>query len=1219
MKITALRFANLNALQGEWKIDFRAAPFDSASIFAITGPTGAGKTTILDAICLALYHATPRLGLLSASNNEIMTRGTAECFAEVEFEVKGELYRAFWAMRRSRGKADGKLQNAQVELANANSNQVLANQIKQKSELIESITGLDFARFTKSMMLSQGQFAAFLNAKENERAELLEELTGTEIYGLISERVHQKFNDAKITLGELTAKVQAVQLLTEDELAELNNQLETLTQSHAQLSKQLDEKQAALNWINQNNYLSSKKAIAETTLTQAIEKQTQHHDEFVHFAKVKQIEPLRSNINLLQQTRSELAQNSEKQTKLNLELAELTAQLARTRSQCTDAEQTYNAASQSLKELETLLRDVVIPLDFEINTLKVKQQEQANEAQQLTQQSDKIAQQIALITARKAELEEALSQTKTYLLAHPQFELLSDKLPSWQQTITNIAKYRLDAAEANNTLGNQNELVSKQNELIASIKQQIGTFEATQNSLTQNLQTETAVLNSFSQQSLHGLNALLQQQENDIKSLQQGQSKQLVYRQLVARSSALQTEIAQQQQILNSAQSEREQLLASHKQQESLLASMQQVASQEAILARYRSLLANNQPCPLCGSKEHDQTHINSLQVASSTQLEEAEKALESIKAKGLAARANITSAQNTITQLTEQLSEITRAQDHEQTAFSQLALGEQFTLADGEALAAALATRIAEHNNLSNEQARLAAQLERIEAINKQLAEHNLHLENQRGQLTLATDKLTQLAENQRQTQQLANTLTQNAEHELNALNAELTQHGFKTLLETDAQQWLSEQQQHKTHWQQHKNSESELTNALQLAQQNLTQNLALQAELADKQKHCEQQQTQLIAQLTALSAKRFGAFADKESKQELTHAQETTEKAQQDWHLKHQQLQKTQQAVSVCETTLAQTSQQYVALSQKINEFTQQLTEQAPTLGFNSTDDLINSLLPISEYQQLENLVRAIENELAQAKQQVALATQELTAHHQHKVAEQTLALDELTEQTTQLKAELASTQHQLGQISSQLAHHNKQLTQQAESQKALQAYQTEYQDWHYLHSLIGSQKGDKFRKFAQGLTLDNLVYLANKQLARLHGRYQLIRKADQSLELEVMDLWQGDQVRDAKTLSGGESFLVSLALALGLSDLVSHKTSIDSLFLDEGFGTLDRETLDIALDALDNLNASGKMIGVISHIDAMKERIPVQIKVTKKSGLGISELANEFKVQA
>ncbi|SQI32692.1 Nuclease sbcCD subunit C [Serratia plymuthica] len=176
-----------------------------------------------------------------------------------------------------------------------------------------------------------------------------------------------------------------------------------------------------------------------------------------------------------------------------------------------------------------------------------------------------------------------------------------------------------------------------------------------------------------------------------------------------------------------------------------------------------------------------------------------------------------------------------------------------------------------------------------------------------------------------------------------------------------------------------------------------------------------------------------------------------------------------------------------------------------------------------------------------------------------------------------------------------------------------------QQQYDDWSYLNQLIGSKEGDKFRKFAQGLTLDHLVYLANNQLGRLHGRYLLQRKTSDALELQVVDTWQADALRDTRTLSGGESFLVSLALALALSDLVSHKTSIDSLFLDEGFGTLDAETLDTALDALDSLNASGKTIGVISHVEAMKERIPVQIKVKKVNGLGISRLEPQFRLES
>ena len=202
MKILSLRLKNLNSLQGEWKIDFRLPPFRDNGLFAISGPTGAGKSTLLDAICLALYHETPRLKTISASSNEIMSRHSADCLAEVEFEVKGRLYRAFWSQRRARDKADGALQPPRVELADGDGT-ILTSHSNDKLKRIEAITGLDFARFTKSMLLAQGGFAAFLNASANERAELLEELTGTDVYGQLSQRAFEQARDARNALEQL--------------------------------------------------------------------------------------------------------------------------------------------------------------------------------------------------------------------------------------------------------------------------------------------------------------------------------------------------------------------------------------------------------------------------------------------------------------------------------------------------------------------------------------------------------------------------------------------------------------------------------------------------------------------------------------------------------------------------------------------------------------------------------------------------------------------------------------------------------------------------------------------------------------------------------------------------------------------------------------------------------------------------------------------------------
>ena len=171
--------------------------------------------------------------------------------------------------------------------------------------------------------------------------------------------------------------------------------------------------------------------------------------------------------------------------------------------------------------------------------------------------------------------------------------------------------------------------------------------------------------------------------------------------------------------------------------------------------------------------------------------------------------------------------------------------------------------------------------------------------------------------------------------------------------------------------------------------------------------------------------------------------------------------------------------------------------------------------------------------------------------------------------------------------------------------EKKAALEAQGRECRRWDSLHELIGSADGKKYRNFAQGLTFDMMIGQANRQLQKMSDRYLLVRDREQPLELNVVDGYQAGEIRSTKNLSGGESFIVSLALALGLSSMASRNVRVDSLFLDEGFGTLDEEALDTALETLAGLQQDGKLIGVISHVPALKERISARIEVVPRTG--------------
>ena len=249
MRILQVRFKNLNSLVGEWQIDLTHPAFASDGIFAITGPTGAGKTTILDAICLALYGRTPRLNKVTKSGNEIMSRQTGECFAEVTFETQSGRYRCHWSQHRARKKPDGELQAPKHEIANADSGEIFESKIRGVADQIESATGMDFDRFTRSMLLAQGGFAAFLQAAPDDRAPILEQITGTEIYSQISIRVHERQREEREKLNLLQAETAGIVILEPEQEKEIGQALETKQKEETDLAAKSADTGKAIAWL----------------------------------------------------------------------------------------------------------------------------------------------------------------------------------------------------------------------------------------------------------------------------------------------------------------------------------------------------------------------------------------------------------------------------------------------------------------------------------------------------------------------------------------------------------------------------------------------------------------------------------------------------------------------------------------------------------------------------------------------------------------------------------------------------------------------------------------------------------------------------------------------------------------------------------------------------------------------------------------------------------
>lgn len=1042
MQIEKVRIKNLNSLVGEWEIDFNVPEYQSEGIFAITGPTGSGKSTILDAISLALFGRTPRLSTVSKSENELMSRHAAECLAEVEFRTEEGRFRSSWFQHRSRKKADGALQAPEREFSDALSGKILESKATKVSEIVKEKLGqLDYDQFTRSMLLAQGEFNRFLSASPGERSPILERITGTEIYSTISKAVFERQKIEKNKLAELRVGLSGFQLLSPEEESKLQKSLSRSKEQDQVFQQELDALSQQIQSKVRIQQLQEELRKHREEIEERDREEKIFQPETAKLERSRKANTLSSEYTILE----ELRKNRERNSKELKEKREIHPQIE---EQFRTGENSLNLALEKYAAMERELE---------------KMRPIFRKAREWDLSMDSM----------KKELESVSRQ-------------LDENWGGIKSTNTNLTQYRLEKERIDREL--------------EDIKKYFADHHS-DGALTSHLSGFREKIAAFftGKKEFDRKRKNLEDQEEKLRNL--GEI-------LNISGSDANLDIATGLEDLRSEKSE----LEKHREQ---LRDESEFLIRVQSLEKHRRELHEGTPCPLCGALEHPY----------------AEEKVPDLNKNKLA-----------IQELDRKLKQIDR----------DISQREEFLPVEREF------HRL--HEDFQIAQERISADLHELIGVFTPFAVFD-HPDPLSPDIFEETERLEKFFEN--------------VLHDLSK----------RRELWSEKQNRSEKLQIRKT----------EISTKILSATENLGKLESTLGQLEEKSKNLRLEIEEQVISRREIFTDRDPVQEEKRREEELSLTKNSLE------NLRKACNQQKERRL-VLETQLKTLERSILETERELEKQQSGLLKKFSESGFRDETDYLSARLSPQHENQLREKAMEMQRERTRIQGLIVDKNEDLL-QEQGKFQSPD-SLEQLREKEKKLKVEKERIHLEIGALQERLNRDRSFREKYREQMSNIEAREKECVRFGNLSELIGSADGKKFRNFAQGLTLDFLIEQANRQLRELSRRYLLVRGRD-SLELDICDLDQAGEIRSTKNLSGGESFLVSLSLALGLSQMMSGKLKIESLFLDEGFGTLDEETLHTVLTALSQLQQQGKIIGIISHVEALKERISSRIELIPQPG--------------